>query len=563
MIGVLAMKNQILKKIYRVVLYLRLSSEDGDSRESDSISNQRILTRGYLDGKSEFVIVREFVDDGFTGTNFDRPDFQEMMRYLEEGKADCIVCKDLSRFGRDFSGVLQYVERILPQMGIRLILVNDNYDSNFPNHDFITLRMKSLINDIYPADTSRSVRANLLAKMTDGQCVAAFAFYGYMKSPEDKHKLVIDPVAGAVVQDIYHLKLKGYSFSGIAEILNLRGILPPLAYKQLYLGQNLKTGFQTKGKSRWEATMVRRILMDERYTGVLLQGRTTTPNHKVKRIIHKPEDEWVRVENGFEGLIDKYTFMVVANLLERDTRKSAGGMALLSGLVECGDCHQNMVRKSPDGRNYYYVCSTSLYEKECTSHSISEKRLIPIIKKCVQIYIAKIVELDAVLRHVQTRSVPKQKILEADKILQVLRQECDRIMKIKKNLYESYCEGLLEEEEFKAYKKTYDAELIQKEAAIKRQQEDILNLSATMDRQQEWMKRILLYKDIEEIDRTVIVVMVKRISIHADKMVSIDFWYEDEYERLRSLLENINQAQPDAVLASFLEDSKEGGDRIA
>ena len=557
------MKNQILKKIYRVVLYLRLSSEDGDSRESDSISNQRILTRGYLDGKSEFVIVREFVDDGFTGTNFDRPDFQEMMRYLEEGKADCIVCKDLSRFGRDFSGVLQYVERILPQMGIRLILVNDNYDSNFPNHDFITLRMKSLINDIYPADTSRSVRANLLAKMTDGQCVAAFAFYGYMKSPEDKHKLVIDPVAGAVVQDIYHLKLKGNSFSAIAEILNLRDILPPLAYKQLYLGQNLKTGFQTKGKSRWEATMVRRILMDERYTGVLLQGRTTTPNHKVKRIIHKPEDEWVRVENAFEGLIDKYTFMVVANLLERDTRKSAGGMALLSGLVECGDCHQNMVRKSPDSRNYYYVCSTSLYEKECTSHSISEKRLIPIIKKCVQIYIAKIVELDAVLRHVQTRSVPKQKILEADKILQVLRQECDRIMKIKKNLYESYCEGLLEEEEFKAYKKTYDEELIQKEAAIKRQQEDILNLSATMDRQQEWMKRILLYKDIEEIDRTVIVVMVKRISISADKMVSIDFWYEDEYERLRSLLENINQAQPDAVLASFLEDSKEGGDRIA
>lgn len=557
------MKNQILKKIYRVVLYLRLSSDDGDSRESDSISNQRILTRGYLDGKSEFVIVREFVDDGFTGTNFDRPDFQEMMRYLEEGKADCIVCKDLSRFGRDFSGVLQYVERILPQMGIRLILVNDNYDSNFPNHDFITLRMKSLINDIYPADTSRSVRANLLAKMTDGQCVAAFAFYGYMKSPEDKHKLVIDPVAGAVVQDIYHLKLKGYSFSAIAEILNLRGILPPLAYKQLYLGQNLKTGFQTKGKSRWEATMVRRILMDERYTGVLLQGRTTTPNHKVKRIIHKPEDEWVRVENAFEGLIDKYTFMVVANLLERDTRKSAGGMALLSGLVECGDCHQNMVRKSPDSRNYYYVCSTSLYEKECTSHSISEKRLIPIIKKCVQIYIAKIVELDAVLRHVQTRSVPKQKILEADKILQVLRQECDRIMKIKKNLYESYCEGLLEEEEFKAYKKTYDEELIQKEAAIKRQQEDILNLCATMDRQQEWMKRILLYKDIEEIDRTVIVVMVKRISISADKMVSIDFWYEDEYERLRSLLENINQAQPDAVLASFLEDSKEGGDRIA
>ncbi len=128
-------------------------------------------------------------------------------------------------------------------------------------------------------------------------------------------------------------------------------------------------------------------------------------------------------------------------------------MHFFSGLVECADCHQNMVRKSPDGRNYYYVCSTSLYEKECTSHSISEKRLIPIIKKCVQLYIVKIAELDEILRYVRTCSVPKQKSLEADKMLQVLRQECDRIMKIKKNLYESYCEGLLEEEEFKAYKK--------------------------------------------------------------------------------------------------------------
>ena len=202
----------------------------------------------------------------------------------------------------------------------------------------------------------------------------------YCKSPEDKHQLIIDPVAGAVVQDIYHLKLKGYSFCGIAEILNLRGILPPLAYKQLYLGLNLKTGFQTKGKSKWEATMVRRILTDERYTGVLLQGKTTTPNHKVKRIIHKSEDEWVRVENAFDGLIDKYTFQVVANLLERDTRKSAAGITLLSGLVECADCHQSMVRKSPNGKNYYYVCSTSLgmyatqYERKAPDTGYKEMR---------------------------------------------------------------------------------------------------------------------------------------------------------------------------------------------
>ena len=163
------MKNQILKKVYRVVVYLRLSDDDGDSRESDSISNQRLLIQGYLAGKPEFVTVKECVDDGFTGTNFNRTGFQEMMELVKSGEADCIICKDLSRFGRDFSGVLQYVERILPKMGVRLILVNDNYDSIAPGHDFITLRMKSFINDIYPADTSRSVRANLFAKMANGR----------------------------------------------------------------------------------------------------------------------------------------------------------------------------------------------------------------------------------------------------------------------------------------------------------------------------------------------------------------------------------------------------------
>lgn len=474
------MENRILKKVYRAVVYLRLSDDDGDHRESDSISNQRLLIQGYLAGKPEFVTVKECVDDGFTGTNFNRAGFQEMMELVKSGEADCIICKDLSRFGRDFSGVLQYVERTLPKMGVRLILVNDNYDSIAPGHDFITLRMKSFINDIYPADTSRSVRANLFAKMVNGQCVAPFAFYGYLKSPEDRHKLVIDPVAGAVVQDIFHLKLKGYGLSAIAQILNTRGVLPPLAYKRIYLKQNLKTGFKTNVTSRWEAVMVRRILLDERYTGVLLQGKTTTPNHKVKKIIHKPKEDWVRVEDAFEGLVDMHTYQVVSHLMGRDTRKSTGGLALLAGLVECADCRQSMIRKSPNRKNYYYICSTSLYEKECSPHSFSEEKLIAAVKDSIRYFISVIVELESVLAYVKTVSLPEQKIFEADQKLRVLEQECDRLMQIKKNLYDSFCDGLLDEEEFKTYKKKYDYDLRQKEDAIKRQREDISDLLSTI-----------------------------------------------------------------------------------
>lgn len=555
------MKKQILEKIYRVVIYLRLSDDDGDSRESDSISNQRLLIQGHLHGKTEFVVVKECIDDGFTGTNFNRPGFKEMMKLIESGQADCIIVKDLSRFGRDFSGVLQYVERILPKMGVRLILVNDDYDSITPNHDFITLRLKSFINDIYPADTSRSVRANLHAKMVDGQCVAPFAAYGLLKSPEDKHKLIPDPVARSVVYDIYHLKLRGHSLNDISRILDDRGILPPLAYKRMYLKQNLKTGFSVSGQGKWAATMVRRILMDERYTGVLIQGKTTTPNHKVKKIIHKSEDEWIRYENAFEPIIDKHVFEVVQNLMERDTRKSSDGMALLGGVVECADCHQSMVKKSPNGMNYYYICSTSLYEKECLPHSISVDKLVDIVRDSILYYISVIVELNDVLKCVKLSTLPERKMLEADQQLKILEIECERILKIKKNLYNSFCEGIIDEDEFKAYKKKYDGSLQEKEEIIKRQRVEMTDMLSTLTKHQEWMEYFLKYKDKKELDRIMVVMLVKRICIHAEKNISIHFWFEDEFERLVRLLHTANRIEKNQALDAFL--NREGGNKSA
>jgi site-specific DNA recombinase len=554
MIGALAMKNKVLNTIYHAVMYLRLSDEDGDSRESDSISNQRILNNSYLSGKSDIVLEKECVDDGFTGTNFNRPGFKEMMKLIEDGVVNCIIVKDLSRFGRDFSGVLQYVERILPKMGVRLILVNDNYDSIEPNHDFITLRLKSFINDIYPADTSRSVRSNLRAKMIHGQCVAPFAFYGYLKSPEDKHTLVVDQIAGPVVRDIVHLKLKGYSLEDIARSLTLRGIFPPLAYKRIFLNEKLKTGFCTNGSNTWDANMVRRILLDERYTGVLIQGKRTTPNHKVKKVIHRPEEEWIRFEDAFEPLIDRHTFEVIQGLMNRDMRKSRDGrLALLSGLVECGDCHQSMIRKSPNGKNYYYVCSTSLYEKECRPHSISEKKLEEAVKQSILHYISVIVELSEVLHYVHTASLPKQKMLEADRQMKVLEQECERILQIKVNLYNSFCEGLLDEEEFKTYKCRYDASLKQTEEAIKRQQAEIGDIQSSLEKQQEWMRHFLEYQDAEEIDRIMLSLLVKRIRIYSGKQIEVEFWFGDEFERLLSLLATVNKVQPNMELNGLLQ----------
>lgn len=545
-------KQKFNEKIYYTVTYLRLSDDDGEHKESDSISNQRILLDGYLKGKTEFVKTKECVDDGYTGTNFDRPGFQEMMELVESGKVNCILTKDLSRFGRDFSGVLQYVERILPKLGVRLILVNDNYDSISSNHDFITLRLKSFINDIYPADTSRSIRANLHAKMAAGQCVAPFASYGFLKSPQDKNKLVLDPVAGGVVRDIFHLKLKGHSLNEIAGILNIRGVLTPYAYKTCYQKQNFKTAFCKNGSLKWDATMVRRILLDERFKGTLVQGKRTTPNYKVKKVIYKEQSEWVRYENGIEALIDPHTFEVVQNLMNRDTRRSSGGLAFLGGLVECADCGQGMIRKSPDKIHYYYVCSSSLYEKTCSPHSFSEKKLLKAVKDCIRYYISLLTEFEEVLRYVKQTALPQKKLYEADLQLNVLKQECERVLMIKKNLYESFCDHLLDEDEFRIYKSKYDRQLKDLETAIQTQQEEIGNLRETLEKQQEWMRYFLEYKNAEDIDRVMLVMLVKRIRIHKGKRISIDFWYADEFEHMVSLLQTVNQVQPEQALDKFL-----------
>lgn len=555
------MEKKTSVKIYRVVIYLRLSVDDGDSRESDSISNQRLLIESYLAGKAEFTVIKVCVDDGFTGTNFNRPGFQEMMKLVENGEADCIIAKDLSRFGRDFSGVLQYVERILPKMGIRLILLNDNYDSIADNHDFITIRLKSFINDIYPADTSRSIRANLHAKMTAGQCVSPFALYGYVKSPEDKHKLIVDPVASSVVQDIFHLKLNGHSMSDIAAILNARGILTPLTYKTVYLKQKLNTGFQKNEDSRWCATMVRRILLDERYTGVLIQGKRTTPNHKVKKVIYKSADEWIRYENAFEPVIDKHTFEVVQNLMDCDARRSADGIALLSGLVECADCHQSMVRKSPDRTHHYYVCSTHLYEKKCQPHSFSEKKLLPVVQESILYYISLIVELKEVLQYVEKAEIPERRMYEADQMLKMQKSEYERVFQMKKNLYDTYCEGLLTDREYEKYKKKYDVQLQMAEEAVKKQQAAISDMLDTLEQQKAWMEYFLCYKDAREIDRMAVSMLVKRVRIHNGKQISIDFWFADEFERLVSLLQTVNSIQPNQELEAFLD--KRGGIKSA
>lgn len=371
-----------IKKIYHAAIYVRLSKEDGavashEKTESNSIANQKSLIRDFLENKNDIEVVQEYVDDGFSGSNFERPAFQMMLEDIKKGKIDCVVTKDLSRFGREYIDSGMYIERLFPAMGVRFIAINDGIDSGEAKSqsDEIIIPFKNLINDAYCRDISIKIRSHLEIKRKQGDVITAFVPYGYKKNDKDKHKLEIDVYAANVVKDIFRMKLHGKSQDAIACELNSSGILPPAEYKAS-TGSNYQTCFKTKEKSEWTSVMVRRILTNEVYIGNLVQGKQTTPNHKVKKTIIKEKCEWIRIEKNHEPVITDRDFEVVQRLLAMDTRTSPDREEVypLSGVVTCGGCGIPMVRKTSKvgGKTYaYYLCATHKDSKQCSSHRIS------------------------------------------------------------------------------------------------------------------------------------------------------------------------------------------------
>lgn len=278
------------KKVYRVGIYARLSKEDTDRLESNSITSQRAMCQAYIESHDDLVLVDTYIDDGFTGTNMERPEFQRMLQDMREGRIDCAISKDLSRFSRNYIEAGNYLEKIFPAMGIRYISINDNYDSNAPGStsDVITLPFKNLVNDIYCRDISIKIRTSLEVKRKKGQYAAGFAPYGYKKAPQDKNRLLIDDDAAEIVTMIFGMYKDGFPIIKIVQRLNSSGIPTPMDYKRLQ-GINFQTAFRMKEHSEWEYRTVRRILTNEVYVGMLVQGKRGTPNHKV-RVIRERED---------------------------------------------------------------------------------------------------------------------------------------------------------------------------------------------------------------------------------------------------------------------------------
>ncbi|MCI6995400.1 MAG: recombinase family protein [Eubacterium sp.] len=531
-------------KVYHACIYARLSRDDGDKPESDSITNQKALIRDYLSKHPEIHVVSEKTDDGYSGVSFDRPAFQEMMDEIRSGKVNCVVVKDLSRFGRNYIESGNYIERVFPFMGVRFIAINDSYDSLDKNQsDSLIIPFKNLINDAYCKDISVKIRSQLEIKRKKGQFVGAFAVYGYLKDEEDHNRLVIDTYASEVVRAIFKWKLEGMSQGRIADKLNMQGVLCPMEYK-LSLGMKVQTNFRVHKKAMWSPVSVTRILTNEIYTGVLVQGKSGTPNYKVKKVMPKDKEEWIRVEDSHPAIVTKRNFDTVQRIMQRDIRIAPAEETVypFSGYLKCADCGQSMVRKhytASDKEYTYFICSTRKAKKGCSTHSIDEETLMASVLNVVKSHIDMVLEAEQLLEMVESLPENQQNVFNYDAQIVKLKEEIERNKNFKLKLYENLQEGMIGQDEYFLFKKSYAMKIQEAEqaiAAIEAEREQMVNNNRE---QLSWTEVFKQYQNITEVTRNVVVDLIDHIEILEGKGIHVVFRYHDNWDKLIAAISNI------------------------
>lgn len=525
----------------RTAGYMRLSREDGDKMESDSIKNQRELIKEYVAQNKDIVFAGEYVDDGYTGTNYERPSFQRLMEDIKAGKINCIIVKDLSRLGRNYIETGRYLEKIFPFLGIRFISILDHYDSASDSNeaDQIMLPFKNLINDAYCRDMSTKIRSQLDVKRKNGKFIGSFACYGYRKDPNDINHLLIDPYAANIVRQVFRRKLEGYNSQRIAEELNELGALPPAEYKRSQ-GFNYDCGYRTGNHPKWEVVSVNRILTNEMYTGTMVQGKNSKINYKIKQSREVPREEWIRVAGMHEAIISQDQFDEVQRLLSFDTRTAPEKkeVYLFSGLVICGTCGQNMVRRrvNKGNRTYtYFHCSTYKSGGGCSAHLINSEKLEQMVLEAIQSQIDLLLQAETLLKQIDR--IPEEQIVIkniTDQINQ-LTQRIEKYRNLRSQAYEDMLEEIITEEEFKDIKKRFSSKLHDaeetKETLLERKHRLIKNTSHLKP----WLEQFRKHQNIEKLERNIVVNLIDRIIIYGKDKVSIVFHYQDEMKEMLSL----------------------------
>jgi site-specific DNA recombinase len=536
------------RKTWYIAKYIRLSKEDGDDKdESNSITSQNkilddLISEIEQSSNDEFVVYDTYADDGFSGTDFNRPNFQRLLTDMKDGHINMLITKDLSRLGRNYIEVGNYIEQIFPLFNIRFVTKAEEIDSFLKpsSVNSIMVPFKNLINDEYCRDISNKIILALNARKKNGEYMGSFPVYGYKKDPNDKHKLIIDDEAADTVRLIFKLFLEGKGRVTITKYLNDRGILNPTAYKQRVLKENYVNSSDFSKSGLWCDTTIGHILRNEMYKGTLIQGKKKMLNYKVHKLVDVPRENWIVVENNHEPIIEPEIFDKVQDIISRDTRikgDGTGEVSLFAGYIRCADCKRAMAKKQTSNKYkmyHYYVCNT--YRKKsmgsCTKHTIRSDYLEQAVLEALKIQISLAIEMEKMIDKINKSEKRNLCNDNLEKQIYAKQNELEKIKKLKKSVYEDWKLENITKEEYIEYKNEYERDINGIEENINYLEEQKIKYKEQVLGNNSWIEKLKNKKNLTKLTRDIVIEFIDCIYIHENSDITIKFKFTDEYERM-------------------------------
>ena len=521
--------------------YNRLSKEDGDKPESDSIQNQHSINQKHLDYLREqgeqIESVTVYSDDGYAGGDFKRPRYQALIRDIESGKINCIIFKDNSRLGRNYPELGRLMEDYFPQKGVRVISVLNNLDSVKDPRGYCSaiVSFSNIVNDDYIRQLSIKIKCTLTMKRERGEFIGNYAPFGYQKDPADRHRLVVDEEQAEIVRKIFDWYEDGMSASSIAKRLNAMQIMTPGDFKIRDGCKSFITHNQNSSKLHaWTTTTIATILKNEVYIGNMVQGKHKSVSYRSKKMMLTDESEWTVVEGTHAPIISDEQFAIIHERFARRTRISPGKTHVypLSGLVSCGACGHRMNRVVSQGYARYRCMTRTYAPDKCQCPSIKEEFLEELILQTLQSLIARLVDVKAVIdaarKSKTTNSAKNEYMLALNKAM----REQERLRDAQFHLYDDLQSGLIPKAQYLQFQKRYEAEIAAQEVKIEQLNQCLIHLKEARQQDDEFIAFFQKYGNIQKLDWDTVNQLIQKVVFHDKQHVDIYFRFADEYERL-------------------------------
>lgn len=542
-------------KLYRTAVYARLSVEDSKNPDCDTIENQLSLVRNYAESKPYLRQTAEYIDNGVSGTRFDRPEFMRMVADMRAGEIDCIVVKDLSRLGRNYLEAGDYLEKIFPFFGVRFIAVTDGYDSINPNtaEDGLIVPLKNLINEAYAKDMSKKISTAIDIKQRQGKFVGSRAAYGYMKSPEDKNQLIVDREVSGIVVRIFECKARGMGNASIAKMLNEEGTASPMRYKY----EKGLTKNKRYADSLWNDGTIAAMIVNPVYIGDMEQGIQKEAMYMGIRK-HKPQKSGrIYVEGTHEPILSRELFDRVQELVEERKQKVIASRGKYDNVEKkenkfdhilfCGDCggrlkfYRRVDNRSGIAKVYYdYTCpnSESYGEQFCKKKKIKMQDLEEAVEAALRIHMNLFLDTKEVLQKLNRTAQAKQ--IKADYRRQITdtRNRLERAQSMNSSLYNDYADGLLNERDYLFAKQKY----VKEAENLAQKLSELAAMQTTYETEyaggQDFAKIMGQYAGFEELTSEMVHTLISRIVFFGEGRIEIEYAFDDELKAFVELAES-------------------------